>query len=83
MIGELAAPPACSLYESERVSVFATDDAKVGTPALSGDRPMGAPQELRLFKIPHIQLVEYYEAARCWEEPDLVVQEFLEILNQA
>lgn len=82
VIGELSAPPACSLYEPERVSVFATDEANVATSSLSSDRPIGAPQELRLFKVPHIQVVEYYEAARCWEEPDIVVQEFLEILNQ-
>ena len=30
-----------------------------------------------------ISLVKHYNATRCSEEPDLVVQEFLEILSQA
>ena len=30
-----------------------------------------------------ISLVKYYDATRCSEQPDLVVQEFLEILSQA
>ncbi|MCC3407942.1 MAG: hypothetical protein JGK17_20585 [Microcoleus sp. PH2017_10_PVI_O_A] len=30
-----------------------------------------------------ICLVKHYEATRCSEQPDLVVQEFLEILSQA
>jgi hypothetical protein len=51
-------------------------------PLRSAERSIVAPQELRLFKIPHISIVEHYEATRCWEEPDTVVQEFLEILTQ-
>jgi hypothetical protein len=30
-----------------------------------------------------ISLVKHYDATRCSEQPDLVVQEFLEILSQA
>jgi hypothetical protein len=81
--GEPADPPACTVHDPERVSVFATDAPDVVTTVLKGDRGNGAPQELRLFKVPHIRIVEYYEATRCWEEPDTVVQEFLESLSQA
>jgi hypothetical protein len=96
--GEPSEPPVCTLYEPERVSLCATDAPNVGTASVSGDsesigglspvalrsaeRSIVAPQELRLFKIPHISIVEHYEATRCWEEPDTVVQEFLEILTQ-
>ncbi|MBD1921290.1 pentapeptide repeat-containing protein [Microcoleus sp. FACHB-831] len=37
----------------------------------------------RLFKSHGICIVEHYDANRCSEEPDRVVQEFLEILSQA
>lgn len=37
----------------------------------------------RLFKAHGIRIVEHYDATRCWNEPDKVVQEFLEILRQA
>jgi hypothetical protein len=37
----------------------------------------------RLFKVHGIRVVEHYDANRCWEQPDEVVQEFLEILRQA
>ncbi len=37
----------------------------------------------RLFKVHGIRIVEHYDATRCWEQPDRVVQEFLEILRQA
>jgi len=83
--GEPVEPPVCTLYEPERVSVCATDTPtpNLVSTSLKGDRSSsGAPQELRLFKVPHISIVEHYEATRCWEEPDIVVQEFLEILTQ-
>lgn len=37
----------------------------------------------RLFKVHGIRVVEHYDASRCSEQPDLVVQEFLEILKNA
>jgi uncharacterized protein YjbI with pentapeptide repeats len=37
----------------------------------------------RLFKAHGIRIVEHYDATRCWNQPDKVVQEFLEILSQA
>jgi len=37
----------------------------------------------RLFKRHGIRVIERFDAARCWNEPDEVVQEFLEILRQA
>jgi len=37
----------------------------------------------RLFRDSGITLVKHYDATRCSEQPDLVVQEFLEILSQA
>jgi hypothetical protein len=37
----------------------------------------------RLFKAHGIRIVEHYDATRCWNEPDKVVQEFLEILSRA
>jgi very-short-patch-repair endonuclease len=37
----------------------------------------------RLFKVHGIRIVEHYDANRCWNQPDKVVQEFLEILSQA
>jgi len=37
----------------------------------------------RLFKAHGICIVEHYDATRCWDKPDEVVQEFLEILSQA
>lgn len=37
----------------------------------------------RLFINSGISLVKYYDATRCSQQPDLVVQEFLEILSQA
>ncbi len=37
----------------------------------------------RLFKRYGIRVIERFDAIRCWEEPDKVVQEFLEILSQA
>jgi uncharacterized protein YjbI with pentapeptide repeats len=37
----------------------------------------------RLFIDSGISLVKHYDATRCSEQPDLVVQEFLEILSQA
>jgi uncharacterized protein YjbI with pentapeptide repeats len=37
----------------------------------------------RLFKRYGIRVIERFDASRCWNEPDKVVQEFLEILSQA
>jgi uncharacterized protein YjbI with pentapeptide repeats len=37
----------------------------------------------RLFKAHGICIVEHYDATRCWNEPDGVVREFLDILSQA
>jgi hypothetical protein len=37
----------------------------------------------RLFKVHGIRVVEHYDANRCFEQPDIVVQEFLEILKNA
>jgi uncharacterized protein YjbI with pentapeptide repeats len=37
----------------------------------------------RLFKGHGIRIVEHYDATRCWNEADKVVQEFLEILSKA
>lgn len=37
----------------------------------------------RLFKVHGIRVVEHYDANRCWNEPDRVVQEFLEILSRS
>jgi uncharacterized protein YjbI with pentapeptide repeats len=37
----------------------------------------------RLFKRYGIRVIERFDATRCWNEPDKVVQEFLEILSQA
>lgn len=37
----------------------------------------------RLFKRYGIRVIERFDATRCWNEPDKVVQEFLEILKQA
>ena len=36
----------------------------------------------RLFKVHGIRVVEHYDANRCWEQPDEVAREFLEILKQ-
>jgi hypothetical protein len=37
----------------------------------------------RLFRDSGITIVKHYDATRCSEQPDIVVQEFLEILSQA
>jgi uncharacterized protein YjbI with pentapeptide repeats len=37
----------------------------------------------RLFRDSDITVVKHYDATRCSEQPDIVVQEFLEILSQA
>ena len=37
----------------------------------------------RLFRDSGITLVKHYDATQCSEQPDIVVQEFLEILSQA
>jgi uncharacterized protein YjbI with pentapeptide repeats len=37
----------------------------------------------RLFKAHGIRIVEHYDATRCWNQPDKVVEEFLKILSQA
>jgi hypothetical protein len=37
----------------------------------------------RLFKRYGIRVIERFDATRCWNEPDKVVKEFLEILSQA
>jgi uncharacterized protein YjbI with pentapeptide repeats len=37
----------------------------------------------RLFKRHGIRVIERFDATRCWNDPDRVVQEFLEILAQA
>lgn len=37
----------------------------------------------RLFKVHGIRVVEHYDATRCFQHPDEVVREFLEILRQA
>ncbi len=37
----------------------------------------------RLFKVHGIRVVEHYDANRCFQQPDEVVREFLEILKQA
>lgn len=37
----------------------------------------------RLFQSHGIQIIKHYDATRCREEPDLIVQEFLEMLSQA
>ena len=37
----------------------------------------------RLFKRHGIRVIERFDATRCWNEPEQVVQEFLEILSQA
>lgn len=37
----------------------------------------------RLFKVHGIRVVEHYDASRCFEQPDIVVREFLEILKNA
>jgi uncharacterized protein YjbI with pentapeptide repeats len=37
----------------------------------------------RLFKRYGIRVIERFDATRCWNEPDKVVQEFLEILSHA
>lgn len=36
----------------------------------------------RLFKVHGIRVVEHYDASRCFQQPDQVVAEFLEILKQ-
>jgi len=40
-------------------------------------------EKCRLLRDSGITLVKHYDATRCSEQPDLVVQEFLEILSQA
>jgi hypothetical protein len=37
----------------------------------------------RLFKRHGIRIIERFDATRCWNEPEQVVQEFLDILSQA
>jgi very-short-patch-repair endonuclease len=37
----------------------------------------------RLFKRYGIRVIERFDATRCWNEPDKVVQEFLEILSSS
>jgi uncharacterized protein YjbI with pentapeptide repeats len=37
----------------------------------------------RLFKRHGIRVIERFDSKRCWDEPDKVVQEFLELLSQA
>jgi hypothetical protein len=80
------------VYEPERVSVCTIETPQVLTATVKSDRLLGAQRranpsfvaarELRLFKVPHLDVVEHYEARRCSEEPDEVVQEFLQILSQ-
>jgi uncharacterized protein YjbI with pentapeptide repeats len=49
----------------------------------SSDQNVNEEETCGLFIDSGICLVKHYDAIRCSEQPDLVVQEFLEILNQA
>lgn len=54
-----------------------------GEPWHPASRTVHDHQRDRLFKVHGIRVVEHYDARRCSEQPDLVVQEFLEILKNA
>ena len=54
-----------------------------GEPWHPASRTVHDHQRDRLFKVHGIRVVEHYDAKRCSEQPDLVVQEFLEILKNA
>jgi len=54
-----------------------------GEPYHPASRTVDDHERDRLFKIDGIRIVEHYDATRCWNNPDDVVQEFLEILRQA
>ncbi|NEQ23591.1 MAG: DUF3102 domain-containing protein [Microcoleus sp. SIO2G3] len=54
-----------------------------GEPWHPASRAVHDHQRDRLFKVHGIRVVEHYDAKRCSEQPDLVVQEFLEILKNA
>jgi hypothetical protein len=56
-----------------RASSAATDSENLREAAL------GKPNQ---FKVYGIGVVEHYNAARCWSQPDKVVEEFLNILSQ-
>ncbi len=37
----------------------------------------------RLFKVHGVRIVEHYDATRCWNDSNQVVQEFLQIVSQS
>jgi hypothetical protein len=54
-----------------------------GEPHYSASSKVFDPESDRFLKAQGIQIIEHYDAEQCWEQPDIVVQDFLEILSQA